>query len=90
MIVLIVVGGAVLVSGLLALVVALKLRPTTAHRHVTVAELQARLAEEHAAERLPEPEEAADAEGPPTQPHTIATEQRVREPIVEHRRRRAE
>ncbi|WP_405161078.1 hypothetical protein OG203_32585 [Nocardia sp. NBC_01499] len=53
---LVIVGGALLALGLLILIVTVLRRPTASTRPLTVAALQARLAEEHA----PAPEEAAE------------------------------
>ncbi|WP_378733737.1 hypothetical protein [Nocardia brasiliensis] len=58
---LVIVGGAVLAVGLVILIVTVLRRPTASHRHLTVAALQARLAEENtpvapeAEERLIDP-----------------------------------
>ncbi|WP_280491256.1 hypothetical protein [Nocardia asiatica] len=61
---LLLIGGAVLAVGLLGLLVSVLLRPAGSKAHLTVADLQARLADEQSA-TTPEPDEpAAD------QPHT--------------------
>ncbi|WP_327109961.1 hypothetical protein OHB12_19170 [Nocardia sp. NBC_01730] len=69
---LVLVGAAGLATGLLTLVVAVLLRPTAAHRQLTVAELQGRLAKEAAV--------APADDGPQAGPA-------VAEPLPDQRRR---
>ncbi|MGQ4601009.1 hypothetical protein [Nocardia sp. R6R-6] len=56
---LLLIGGAVLVTGLLVLVATMLLRPTPSRSHLSVAELQARLEQEQAA-ASPAPESSAN------------------------------
>ncbi|WP_280248911.1 hypothetical protein [Nocardia abscessus] len=64
---LLLIGGAVLAVGLLGLLVSVLLRPGGSKAHLTVADLQARLADEHSA-TSPEPD--GSDEPVADQPHT--------------------
>ncbi|WP_454195367.1 hypothetical protein [Nocardia sp. Marseille-Q1738] len=58
---LLLIGAAILVTGLLVLVATMLLRPTSSRTHVSVAELQARLAKEHE-DASPAPESSENDE----------------------------
>ncbi|WP_330228681.1 hypothetical protein OHA40_21485 [Nocardia sp. NBC_00508] len=58
---LLLIGGAVLVTGLLVLVATMLLRPASSRAHLSVAELQARLAKEQEAV-TPEPQSSEEDE----------------------------
>ncbi|MEV6324830.1 hypothetical protein AB0M45_27145 [Nocardia sp. NPDC051787] len=58
---LLLIGAAILVMGLLVLVATMLLRPTSSRTHVSVAELQARLAKEHE-DASPAPESSENDE----------------------------
>ncbi|MGQ4616376.1 hypothetical protein [Nocardia sp. R7R-8] len=70
---LLLIGGAVLAVGLLGLIVSVLLRPTGSQAHVTVADLQARLAREQSA-TSPEADDSGDDEPEPGPPHTAEAE----------------
>ncbi|MFI5537302.1 hypothetical protein ACIA5H_13005 [Nocardia sp. NPDC051900] len=59
---LLLIGGAVLAVGLVGLIISVLLRPTGSKAHVTVADLQARLAREQSA---PSPEADGPVDGQP-------------------------
>ncbi|WP_039800562.1 hypothetical protein [Nocardia araoensis] len=70
---LLLIGGAVLAVGLLGLIVSVLLRPTGSKAHVTVADLQARLAQEQSA-TSPDADDSADDEPESDPPHTADAE----------------
>ncbi|MGW4325712.1 hypothetical protein ACWEKR_07445 [Nocardia sp. NPDC004573] len=61
---LLLIGGAVLALGLLGLLLSVLLRPAGSKAHLTVADLQARLADEESA-TSPEPDDEPKPEEPP-------------------------
>lgn len=68
---LLLIGGAVVAVGLLGLILSMLLRPKGSKAHLTVADLQARLADEQSA--TPGPEGSQDDETAADQPHTADT-----------------